>query len=171
MVLRRNRVGESDLLVTVLSASRGKFLCRVNGVRKLHSKKRGMLEPGAIIEAFFVVTKGLPLLTQSTALSHYATPDLCLAQHRQFSLFLELCDKLFVESALDDEMYAQIVQMRQAIVENTATNRQLQSDFGGLIAQLGYQHPADSKYTTISDYISALSDKPVRSYDYLSVLK
>ena len=36
---------------------------------------------------------------------------------------------------------------------------------------MGFQHPEDSKYTTITDYIQALSDSKINSYDFLRVKK
>lgn len=169
LVLKRTNTGETDRVVTLLTQEYGKLLTIAKGARKLSSSKRAHFEPGNIIEGFFIQTRSWPLLTQSTSLANTEVMSPTLIRHRQLSLLLELYDRLFVEQEIDLSVYQQAIGLRHSVVNNQATNTSLKKGFTSLITQLGYQDPNDSKYPTITEYVSALSDKKVRSYDYLSI--
>jgi len=169
LVLKRTNTGETDRVVTLLTQEHGKLLCIAKGARKLSSSKRAHFETGNLIEGFFIQTKSWPLLTQSTLLANTEAMSPTLIRHRQLSLLLELYDRLFVEQEIDLNVFNQAIELRHSVVNNQATNTSLKKGFTTLITQLGYQDPQDSKYPTIIEYVSALSDKKVRSYDYFTV--
>jgi len=169
LVLKRYNTGETDRIVTLLTQEYGKLPCIAKGARKLSSSKRAHFEPGNMIKGFFIQTKSWPLLTQSTLIANTEVMTPTLIRHRQLSLLLELYDRLFVEQEIDQQIYAQAIELRNSVIKNQATNTSLRKGFTNLITQLGYQDPKDSKYPTIIEYVSALSDKKVKSYEYLSV--
>lgn len=168
LILRRQAVGEQDGLYTLLAQAEGKFVARVNGVRRLQSKKRAHLEPGNLVLAHFQVTKSLPLLTQTRLLSESAEANADLAHYRRLSLFLELCEKLFVEAELEESIFTKLLTIRAGLLSGSLTTKQVQAIFAEIIVQLGYQHPGESRYATISDYVGALAERPIHSYHFLS---
>lgn len=169
LIIKRSKIGESDYLLTLLSQERGKFICRANGVRKLHSKKRASLELGQVCTAYFAEGKNVPLLIQVSSNSAYQEIPQSLSHLRQLSLFLEICDKLFVETQLEPEIFSKLLQVHQAIFNQLISTQTIRQKFGEIISSLGYQHPMDSKYHTITEYIGALSEKPIKSYVFLSL--
>lgn len=171
LVLRRVNTGESDRIVTLLTQEEGKFVCVAKGVRKLTSSRGSMLEPGNLISGFFVKTKSLPILTQLILITDTSSMTHSLARHRQLYLLLELLDRLFVEQELDESVYEEAIELRNKVVNNQANAASLQKGFASIISELGYQDPADSKYPTISEYVSALSDRKIKSFEYLSITK
>lgn len=169
LVLKRVKVGETDVIITMLTQERGKLVCRAKGVRTLKSTKRSALQPGNIVRFHWLETKSLPLLTQALMEEDCSVMESTLIRMRQLSQLLELCERLFIESELEEKIFNQIVKLRQSIVQNRLGSTDVRTTFRSIITQLGYQDPEDSKYETIGDYISALSDKPMRSYNFLSV--
>lgn len=169
IVLKRVSTGETDRIVTLLTQDQGKITCIAKGVRKLNSSRSAVLEPGNFIKAFLVSTKSLPIMTQAIIIEDCNGMANSLASIRALSQLLEILEKLFVEEQLDDQTYRLVLLLRKQVITNNASPQIMRRLFGQLITLLGYQHPDDSKYDTISDYISALSDKPVRSFEYLQV--
>ncbi|HNQ16947.1 MAG TPA: DNA repair protein RecO [Candidatus Woesebacteria bacterium] len=169
LVLKRVKVGETDVIITMLTQERGKLVCRAKGVRTLKSTKRSALQPGNIVRFHWLETKSLPLLTQALMEEDCSVMESTLIRMRQLSQLLELCERLFIESELEEKIFNQIVKLRQSIVQNRLGSTDVRTTFRSIITQLGYQDPEDSKYESIGDYISALSDKPMRSYNFLSV--
>ena len=73
IILKRNKVGETDRVVTLLTQDYGKLVAVAKGVRKLTSSKRAALEPGNLVRAYFVKTKSLFTLNvpaPGSSLSH-----------------------------------------------------------------------------------------------------
>lgn len=169
LVLKRVKVGETDAIVTLLTQERGKLVCRAKGVRTLKSTKRSALQPGNLVRFHWLETKSLPLLTQALMEEDCSLMESTLTRMRQLSQLLELCEQLFIETELESKIYFQILRLRSSIVQNRLAKSEVQNTFRMIITQLGYQDPQDSKYDTISDYIGALSDRPIKSYNYLSV--
>lgn len=169
LVLKRVKVGETDVIITMLTQERGKLVCRAKGVRTLKSTKRSALQPGNLVRFHWLETKSLPLLTQALMEQDCSVMESTLIRMRQLSQLLELCERLFIESELEQQIFSQVLNLRQSIVHNRLGSTDVRTTFRSIITQLGYQDPEDSKYETIGDYISALSDKPMRSYNFLSV--
>ena len=169
LVLKRVKVGETDVIIRMFTQGRGKLVCRAKGVRTLRSTKRSALQPGNIVRFHWLETKSLPLLTQALMEKDCSEMESTLPRMRQLSQLLELCERLFIETELEQQIFSQVLNLRQSIVHNRLGSTDVRTTFRSIITQLGYQDPEDSKYETIGDYISALSDKPMRSYNFLSV--
>lgn len=169
LVLKRSQVGESDRIVHMLTQEYGKITCVAKGVRKMKSSKRAFIEPGNLIKAFCVSTQSLPLLTQATLEQDCSSMPQTLDKFKQLTQILEIYDRLFVEQELDDHVYKRALHIRGHIINSTASNGIIRGHLDTLIADLGYQPPQESKYDTISDYMAALSDKPLRSFDFLTI--
>ncbi len=171
IVLKRKKIGETDRLVTLLTQEQGKILSVAKGVRKLSSSKRAFLEPGNYVQAHFVITKSLPLLIQAKLIEDCAAIRTSLTEIRKLTQFLEVLEKLFVEEELEDKLFKQALNLRQGIVKKTLTNSQIKAGLGHVIQQLGYRHPNETDYDSILDYVSALADRPMRSFEYLATKK
>lgn len=171
LVLRRANVGETDRIVTLLSQEMGKFACVAKGVRKIKSSNRAYLEPGALVTAHFVVTKSLPILTQTTLVDDTSKMTQNLTSFRQLSQILEILDKLFVEEEIEPEVFMRAIKLRNQIVYNQSSARVIREQLSALISLLGFQDPTQSPHETITDYLQSLIGKPLRSYEFLRVEK
>lgn len=169
IVLKRVNVGETDRIINILTQEFGKITVVAKGVRKMSSSKRAYLEPGNIIKAFCIETKSLPILTQASLIQDCSAMRQNLSTYRSLTQLLEIFEKLFVEMELETETFHYALLLRKQIVAGKAPASFVREILGNIIVQLGFQHPNESKYTTISDYISALSDSKMKSYEYLQV--
>lgn len=169
IVLRRKNTGETDRLVSLLTQDYGKIMVVAKGSRKLNSSIRAYLEPGNYVKAFLINTKTMPLLTQAALLEDCSKMKRSLPNLRALSQLLEIFEKLFVEESLEPDTYTLVLKLRKQIITNQVSPKHMRALLGQLINSLGYQHPQESKYDTISDYISALTDKPMNSYEFLMV--
>lgn len=169
IVLKRTNIGETDRLVSILTQDQGKRLVVAKGVRKINSSKRAYLETGNIVKAFLINTKSLPLLTQATLIEDCSQMDQNLPNFRALSQLMEIFEKLFVEQEIEPLTYALVLKLRNQVLSNQISPKHMRSLLGDLIHSLGYQHPSESKYDSIGDYISALTDRPMNSYNFLLV--
>lgn len=169
IVLKRVNVGETDRIINLLTQEFGKITVVAKGVRKMKSSKRAYLEPGNIVNAFCIETKSLPILTQATLIHDCSSMKQNLASYRSLNQLLEIFEKLFVESELEPEVFSLVMLLRKKVVSGKAPAKFVREVLSNIIVQLGFQHPQESKYNNVSDYISALSDSKMKSFEYLQV--
>ncbi|NCN51184.1 MAG: DNA repair protein RecO [Candidatus Pacebacteria bacterium] len=169
LVLRRTNVGETDRIVTLLSQEQGRFACVAKGVRKLKSSNRAYLEPGSLITAHCIVTKSLPILTQTTLVDDTSKMTQNLSAFRALSQILEIIDTLFVEEEIDHSVFMRAIKLRNQIVYNQASAEIVRRQLAELITKLGFQNPTLSPHETITEYLQSLIGKPLHSYDFLKV--
>jgi len=168
IVLNRRNIGESDRMVTLLTEKKGRVICIAKGVRKLKSSKRAYLEPGNLIKAFLIKTKSMPLLTQATLINDASASRQNLKRIRQLVQILEIFDKLFVEEELEHYIFKKALTIRQLLLKQQSPSK-IKNELSALIVSLGFQDPRESKYKSISDYVAALSDRAMKSYQYLKI--
>ncbi len=169
IVLKRMSVGETDRVVTLLTQEKGKIVSVAKGVRKLNSSKRAFMEPGNIVKAHFVKTKSLPLLIQAKLIHDSARAKSKLSRIRQLTQILEIYDKLFVEQEINQKLFQLVLEIRLNIINRNANTTQIQSKLNHLIEALGFP-PADlDQNQSILDYVSKISERPMKSFEYLQV--
>lgn len=145
------------------------MVCVAKGVRRLTSSQRAFLEPGNYVSLFCVNTNGLPLLTQTSLLNNFPALRGDLQHLKKLSEILEIIDLLFPEGAAEPELFAQLVQLLEHLNEGRATFHFVQDQLRDVLIQLGYQDFTETSYTSILEYVAAVVDRPVRSYDYLTI--
>lgn len=169
IVLKRVNVGETDRIINILTQEFGKITTVAKGVRKMSSSKRAFLEPGNIVAAYCVRTKSLPLLTQAKLIEDSAEMEQTLQSFRQFSQLLEIYEKLFVEDEIEYHVYQKVMQLRKQVILGKAPARKVREILSDIIVSMGFQHPDESKYKNITQYVQALSDSKINSYTFLQV--
>lgn len=169
IILKRNRVGETDRIVTLLTQEHGKLVAVAKGVRKLTSSKRAFLEPGNLVTAYFVKTKSMPLLTQAKLISDCEQIRSDLIKIRKLTQFLEILEKLFIEDEVEIALFDYVLELRQAIIDQSITNGQIKQRLENLIEKLGYPHPKETEYGSVLEYVSSLTNRPMRSFEYLVI--
>lgn len=169
IVIKRYNFGETDRVVTLLTREFGKITCLAKGARKLKSNKRALLEPGSVAETYLVFTQGSwPLLTEAKAANHtHSTLD--LKAYRQLSEYLEILDNLFVEQELDEQLFQQVLLTRSLITDLQNSSKQVKLQLRQIIMALGFADPAQSPYSSISAYVSALAERKLNSFEFLRV--
>lgn len=168
IVIKRTSVGETDRIVTLLSQEMGKFAAVAKGVRKLSSSRGPTLEPGNYVKVHCVTTKSLPILTQTALLSDTWSVRDNLASMKQLHQLLEIYDRLFVESELETELFEHLLATRALVLSRKAPLKAVRDNLEELIIALGFQEPKTAGFDSLSDYIAALTDRKVHSFEYLT---
>ncbi len=179
IVLKRKSLAESDRLVTLLTEKRGKITCVAKGVRKIKSSKRAYLEPGNTIQAFLIVTKSLPLLTQARLVRELSQAKSNLKQIRQLSQILEIIDTLFVEEEIETHLFQDIEQIFGILNGNTISVKLIRSKLEKILEKLGYSNQEFNQRITqkmktsysVSQLVEQIAEKPMKSWEYLRVKK
>lgn len=169
IVLKRVNVGETDRIITLLSKDRGKLVCVAKGIRKLKSSNRANLEPGNLVEAFLVQTKGLPILTQSKLLRDSTSIRSSLNNISQLSQILEIFDRLLVEDFIDEEISVLAFTIHEELLSENKKNYKIKALLGLLMQNLGYQDPKDTLHANILDYVAEITEKKMKSFEFLKV--
>lgn len=167
IVIKRSNSGESDRTMTLLTFKHGKIMCVAKGARKLHSSKRGFLEPGMLIEGYFVKTKSWPILTQVKIIDELSEARATLPKIKQLSQVLEIFDRLFVEEEINPQIFTLINQILKLIAlgQPTMVKKKLDS----LLVSLGYPTPQEEGAANINDLVAQLTDKKMTSWKFLTV--
>lgn len=169
IVLKRSDSGEQDRVVHILTKERGKIICMAKGVRRLTSSRASSLEPGNLVSAFFVETKSWPLLTQNKLLQDCSTMPHTLQAFRQLSQLLEILDQLFVEEEIETSVFNIIVHLRKQVTRPTVSTQKVRTLLAELIMALGFPHPNTQPTLSISEYVAQLTERKLKSYEYLKV--
>ncbi|MDQ3008150.1 MAG: DNA repair protein RecO [bacterium] len=169
IVLKRSTTGEADRIITLLTKERGKIACVAKGIRKMTSSKGASLETGNYIKCHLILTKSLPILTQASLLEDCHATRESLSKIRQLSQLLEIFDQLFVEDDDTADLFSDALKLRSQVTQTATSSKAVRLGLENLMIKLGYQDPKETAYQTILEYVSALSEKPMRSWEYLKV--
>lgn len=169
LVVKRQNVGEADRLLTLLTREQGKIAVVAKGVRQLRSTQRAALEPGNYVQVFCVTTKSLPLLTQTRLLDDFIELRTNLLNLKKITGILEMIDRLFVE-APECEIFDQIIELLQGMNTQRLSHQLVQEKLNEMLMQLGYADMHTTTYRSISAYVAAVAERPLRSYEYLTLL-
>lgn len=170
LVIRSINVGETDLITTLLTREQGKISVLAKGARRLVSTKRAALEPGNLIKIFLVNRRGgIPLLTETKLIQQNNVDQKQLPSYRRLAQFLEIINALFVEQQLDENTWQKVLDTRQLLGASSNPGGQIKDSLRSLIVSLGFEDPQSSSYPNITEYVSALANRKLNSYDFLKV--
>lgn len=170
LVLKRVSTGEADRVVTLLTEELGKVTVIAKGSRNLKSSKRAVLELGNVIKCQLLTKEGsMPLLTQATLVKDCHLIQGRLAKIRQLWQVLEMVDALFVAEQQAEDLFELVLQAREEIVCEATTSGLVLQQLEEMVERLGYQPLRDTQYSSLTEYVSALADRPLRSWEYLKV--
>jgi len=105
VVLRHQDLGEADRLIWLYSLEQGKLRAIAKGVRKLHSRKAGHLEPFTQVALLLARGKELPIITQAETQEAYLPlrDDLLLSTCASY--VMELMDRFTHDEEENRSLY------------------------------------------------------------------
>lgn len=169
VVLKRVNVGEVDRVVTLFTPEYGKLVCVAKGVRKMKSSQRAALEPGNHISSLLIETKSLPILTQTRLLDDFSHTKKDLQSMKKLVEVLEIIDRLFPEGVAEESLFAEVISILRTMNAPGASFQKIKDQLVELVAQLGYPQMSETPYTSLLEYVSSVAERPLHSYDYLTV--
>lgn len=105
VVLKHTDYGEADRIVVVFSKERGKVRAIAKGIRKLHSRKAGHLEPFTHSHLFLAQGREMPIITQAQTIDPFNLLRSDLAKIGYASYIIELLDRFSSEDGANQPLY------------------------------------------------------------------
>lgn len=109
VVLRTIKLGESDRIVTLATASHGKVRAVAKGIRKTKSRFGGRLEPMAHVSLLLYEGRQLDTITQAETLDHFRVVREDLARVSKANALLEAVDHVVQEREPNTRLYQMLV--------------------------------------------------------------
>lgn len=167
VVLKRSNVGEKDRVVTLFTEKQGKIVSIAKGSRDLHSSRLSTLEPGNLVDVYLIPTKGMPILTQTQLINEFIQTKSSLKKVKQLLQVLEIVDSLSVEDQ-NSEVFTRFTSILHSL-NSAELFHTIKEELALLVEEFGFQHVGETEYKTLGEYVSSLSEKPLHSYDYLTI--
>jgi len=109
-VLRHSEMGEADRLLTLFSREAGIIRAVAKGVRRIHSKKAGHLEPFTRVSLMLARSHELWIVTQAVALDLFLPLHEDLVLTGEAAYVLELVDRFSYEEGENRDLYMLLVE-------------------------------------------------------------
>jgi len=168
IIMKRVNVGEKDRIITLLSQQQGKITVIAKGSRSMLSSRCSVLEPGMYIKAGILATKGMPYLLEVNLQEDFIHTKSSLPKMKQLFQVLEMFDRLIPDQEVSDAFDFLLEALH---LMNTPQNQftTIKHKIESFIESMGYQHPSETQYHSLTEYVSVLADRPMNSYRFLSV--
>ncbi len=109
VVLRTYKLAESDRIVVLLTAGRGKVRAVAKGVRRTGSRLGGRLEPASHVELLIYEGRELDVVSQAEVVEHFGALREDLARLRDALAVLEAVDQVAREGQADPGLLAMLL--------------------------------------------------------------
>lgn len=117
LVLRHSDWGEADRILSLFTREQGKIRAVAKGVRKLHSRKAGHVEPFTRVTLQLARGRDLWILTQAETVDAYLLIRDDLVRMSYASFVLELLDRFTYDEGANLPLYTLITDTLQRIAE------------------------------------------------------
>ncbi|MGV8049709.1 MAG: DNA repair protein RecO [Anaerolineaceae bacterium] len=119
VVLRHLEYGEADRILTLFTLEQGKLQAIAKGVRKIHSRKAGHLEPFSQVNLFMAKGRNLAVITQAEAMRTFPgiRADLRLTAYAAY--VAELVDRFTYEEGESRQLYNLLVDTLMRLEEGS----------------------------------------------------
>ena len=168
IVIKRQEIGETNLLVTLFTRRFGKLVALAKGVRRINSRRAGSLEPATQGVFFFAHGKTWDILTQVQLINSFAAARRHLARVTQVYQLLEVIDLLTRERQAHPEIYDLVVTTLTQLNQPGQRRRLLVNNIRQLVNNLGFGPPPDASETALKHHIEAIADRALRTKAILS---
>lgn len=110
LVLRHMEMGEADRLLTLFTEKQGKVRAIAKGVRKLHSRKAGHLEPFTHVNLQLARGRNLPIITQAETIDAFLGVRENLESLGHAAYVTELVDRFTFEGEENAPIFRLVIQ-------------------------------------------------------------
>lgn len=115
VVLRHSDYGEADRFLVLYTLERGKIRALAKGVRKIHSRKAGHLQPFTRVSLLLAKGRDLWIVTQAETLNAYLPIGASLERTSYASYVMELLDRFGYEEGENRGLYRLLIDTLQRI--------------------------------------------------------
>lgn len=118
IVIKKQRRGEGDLLLTLFTPKLGKINCLAKGVQSLKSRRLGHLEIGNIIKVSLYQKNNYWWLSESESQLSFLHHSQKLTQINLLFYFLEIANQLLPQNENQEEIYLILVKIIESISQD-----------------------------------------------------
>ena len=160
-VIKRKNFGEADRLLTIFSKNNGKITAIAKGVRKITSRRGGLLEPFNLIKFHTVQSYSMKILTEVELKSSFEGQKKDLSGYKNILVASELIDALCAEEVRLRNIYDNLLDFAYDLGKYSSL-----LDFKtDLLVNLGYWS-VDRKFATDDDsyrFIESIIERKLKS--------
>lgn len=172
LVLHVRDSKEADRLVTLLCPEHGRITLAAKGVRKLTSRRSGLLNPGNIIRCSWVSSGEWHTLTEVVAQETLLTTSPDLQRLRDFTGILEMSYYLGLEGIEQELLYERMVSLLRYIGSSPEYHRGLvRQQLLELAEELGVAEASTNQNgvptASVTQIFEEAFDRPLRSFSFL----
>lgn len=171
IIIKRQRVGETDNLITVFSNNLGKLILKAKGVRKVTSRKSPYLEPYNHVRLFVVKGKTLDIITEVAAIESFSFIRSKLDRLAYGFKIIEVIDRLLPERQPHETIFSLLVSsLRELDKVNSDQLGQIIDEFANqLLWNLGYLPRTRKLNGNLLDlYLQQIMEKKIYSNNLLT---
>ncbi len=117
IILRHSDWGETDRLLVLFTREKGKIRAIAKGVRRIHSRKAGHIEPFMRSTLQLALGHDFWLVTQAETLAYYAPLTEDLVRTGYAAYMIELVDRFTMEEGQNVSLYLLLAETLQRIAE------------------------------------------------------
>lgn len=171
LVIKRQKYGEADLMVTLFTREVGKLTVLAKGVRKQPSKRAASVEIGTHLEAYLIKGKGMEILTQTVIVNSFAPLKQDLVSLTQLYQLFEVLDILTRENQELPEIHELMLVTLEQLASSANRKPILLRTFKLMTELLGFTPPTEFSELALKNYIEQIAEKKLHSKDFLSPKK
>lgn len=170
IVLKRQNIGETDRMITLLTEGQGKIVVRAKGVRKISSKRKSHLELFNTVRAHIHERDHVSVLGQTVLLLDRSFIKRDLKRLRIAYHLTELVGRLVGDHQPVREVYTLLNRALSSIASHSwdEEDRWTLAFESKLLKLLGFGVPSED-LEDIHEYIEELTDRRLRSREILSL--
>jgi len=160
-IIKRRNFGEADRIITIFSKNNGKISVVAKGVRKITSRRLGLLEPFNLIEFHAVKSYSMPILTEVDLVNSFDEDKKNLDNYSKIFIICELLDSLCGEDLALLSLYKRVIDYAY----NQSGHEALIDFKTDLLVNLGYWNK-DKKFASEDDsyrYIESIIERKLKS--------
>ena len=167
VVLKRRNQGEADRIVTLFTKHHGKIVAVAKGVRRIHSRRAGSLEPGTQAQAFFATGKNFDIITEVKLINSFPRARTNLTKVTQLHQILEIVDLLTRENQDHPKVYQLLIDSLASIDGNGSSRNKITDNVRLIIHDLGFGFPPDNSETALKHHLENITEKKLNSKAFL----
>jgi len=171
VILKRQKFGEADLILTVFSKKKGKIRVIAKGVRKPTSRKGGNLELFNLAKISVSSGRNLDLVTEAETISSFKAWKRDLTKVARAYQYCELVDKLSAEEVPNEKVFFHLEGALEALSEKREKDFSQEFELK-LLEELGFW-PKGKSFAGANpeDYIEGLIERKLKSRQFLRDVK
>jgi DNA repair protein RecO (recombination protein O) len=164
IIIKRKNFGEADKILTIFTKHYGKIKAIAKGIRKITSKKAGILELFNHCKLVLARGKDLDIITEAEVINNFFSLMGSLNRVGVAWYFCELVDKLTAEGQANKDIFELLKNYLENIGEEN-TLQYIRSFEEHLLNQLGFGIPLQWRRWpgSLKPYIESIAEKEIQT--------